>query len=167
MVYQKHVFYLKTSAKNIMCFGTQAYCTLLTLLEGCRFNLLKYSSEKSVWSAILKRFTDFQAHQHAGGQNKYPCVMCVCVCVCVCEVHLHKTWWSCYTVTQRRHELVLMEEILNHLGCKRCKTLAKAGKATWAGTETSSISSMTNKNPLQDIPFIDHNLSWCFEEENP
>ena len=108
MVYQKHVFYLKTSAKNIMCFGTQAYCTLLTLLEGCRFNLLKYSSEKSVWSAILKRFTDFQAHQHAGGQNKYPCVMCVCVCVCARSIYtklgeavtlLHKEdmnwcWWK-------------------------------------------------------------------------
>ena len=140
------------------------HCTLLTLLGRMQIypNILPRSPSDLHFENAFK---DFQAHRHAGGQNKYPCVMCVCVCVC--EVHLHKTWWSCYTATQRRHELVLMEEILNHLGCKRCKTLAKAAKATWAGTETSSISSMTNKNPLQDIPFIDHNLSWCFEEENP
>ena len=63
-----------------MCFGTQAYCTLLTLLD---VNLPKYSSEKSDLH-FQNAFKDFQAHQHAGGQNKYIPMCHVCMCVCVC-----------------------------------------------------------------------------------
>ena len=87
----------------------------------------------------------------------------MCVYVCVYARSIYTKLGEAVTLLHKEDvELVLMEEILNHLGCKRCKTLAKA---TWAGTETSSIGSMANKHPLQDIPFIDH-LSWPIEGEN-